>query len=85
MNLDERSKKAVQRLGDAINAAVEESSQVEKALEDLRRLGYEANFSLKLEIGLSEIAAEADDLEGEVELELTEEDLKTLRKMKINL
>ena len=83
MELDEKSKKAARELGDAINAAIEKSARVAQAIEDLRALGYEPNLSLKLEIGLMEISG--DKAERELELELTDEDLKTLRKMKISL
>ena len=83
MELDEKSKEAARELGDAINAAIEKSARVAQAIEDLRALGYEPNLSLKLEIGLMEIGG--DKAERELELELTDEDLKTLRKMKISL
>lgn len=89
MQLDETAKKAVQELGDAINSAVEKSERVIDAIEYLREIGYEPNLSLKLEIGLQEILAaddetgENDDFTEDFDLELTDEDLKTLRRMKI--
>ena len=86
MQLDETGKKAVQELGDAINSAVEKSERVINAIEYLREIGYEPNLSLKLEIGLQEITLapeENDDFAEDFDLELTDEDLKTLRRMKI--
>lgn len=83
MELDETAKKAVRELGDAINAAVEKSLRVADAIESLRALGYEPNLTLKLEIGLQEIADRPDDFPEEIELDLTDEDLRTLRRMKI--
>jgi hypothetical protein len=84
MELDERTKEAVRELGDAINTAVGESVRVTDAIERLRELGFEPNLTLKLEIGLQEMADEEDDsILNETELELTDEDLKTLRNMKI--
>lgn len=85
MQLDETAKKAVQELGDAINSAVEKSERVIDAIEYLREIGYEPNLSLKLEIGLQEIipAEKSDEFAGDFDLELTDEDLKTLRRMKI--
>jgi len=86
MQLDETAKKAVQELGDAINSAVEKSERVINAIETLREIGYEPNLSLKLEIGLQEIisaAEKTDDFAEDFDLELTDEDLKTLRRMKI--
>jgi hypothetical protein len=83
MELDERTKEAVRELGDAINAAVGESLRVTSAIERLRELGFEPNLTLKLEIGLQEIGFKEDDVLDETELELTDEDLKTLRSMRI--
>jgi hypothetical protein len=87
MELDKNAKKAVRELGDAINAAVEKSVRVSDAIENLRELGYEPNLTLKLEIGLQEIGGEETSAEDEfpedIELDLTDEDLRTLRRMKI--
>ena len=85
MELDKTAKKAVRELGDAINAAVEKSLRVSEAIESLRELGYEPNLTLKLEIGLQEIGGDHDDFPEEIELDLTDEDLRTLRRMKIRL
>lgn len=88
MKLDPNGKKAVRELGDAINAAIEKSSRVSDAIEQLRELGYEPHLNLKLEIGLQEAESTEAETENEVEegnfeLELTDEDLRTLRRMKI--
>jgi len=85
MQLDETAKKAVRELGDAINSAVEKSERVINAIETLREIGYEPNLSLKLEIGLQEItpAEKSDEFAEDFDLELTDEDLQTLRRMKI--
>jgi hypothetical protein len=87
MELDDEAKKAVRELGDAINAAVGESFRVAEAIEHLREIGFEPNLSLKLEIGLLELSNEAgfeENLPANADdLELTDEDLKTLRNMKI--
>ena len=85
MQLDETAKKAVRELGDAINSAVEKSERVINAIETLREIGYEPNLSLKLEIGLQEIISDEkpDEFAEDFDLELTDEDLKTLRRMKI--
>lgn len=84
MELDRTAKLAVRELGDAINAAVEKSARVANAIEALRELGYEPNLTLKLEIGLQEITGgEANNFPEEIELNLTDEDVQTLRRMKI--
>jgi hypothetical protein len=85
MELDENAKRAVRELGDAINSAIENSKRVVLAIDSLRELGFEPNLSLKLEIGLLEISQSDDDDAEAVELELTDEDLRTLRSMKIRL
>ncbi len=85
MELDQNAKDAVQSLGDAINAAVEQSFAVRDAIERLRELGYEPQLTLKLEIGLQETAGGAPDASSadDAELILTDEDMQTLRRMKI--
>ena len=85
MELDQTAKKSVRELGDAINAAVEKSTRVAEAIETLRELGYEPQLTLKLEIGLQEITGGSsfEDFPEEVELDLTDEDVQTLRRMKI--
>jgi len=85
MKLDGREKRAVTELSDAINFAIEESDIVAKAIEHLRSIGYEPNLNLKLEIGLQEIIGASRELSEEVLLDLTDDDLRTLRRMKIKI
>ena len=85
MKLDKNAKQAVRELGDAINQAVEKSSRVADAIESLRRLGYEPNLTLKLEIGLQPTEEDFDNFSEEIELDLTDEDVRALRRMKIRL
>ena len=90
MNLDDDAKDAVQDLSDAINSAVEKSFAVRDAIENLRVLGLEPVLTLKLEIGLQKIdggsflAADAgEEYTEDHELSLTDEDVRTLQRMKI--
>jgi hypothetical protein len=85
MELDGKEKQAVQELGNAINTAIEQSPTVADAIDYLRRMGFEPNLSLKLEISLQEIPDfVAETLpEEDTDLELTEDDLRTLQRMKI--
>ena len=87
MNLDQNAKDAVQSLSDAINSAVEKSFAVRDAIESLRELGYEPVLTLKLEIGLQKMNGEcgdgAEEFAGDLELSLTDEDVRTLQRMKI--
>lgn len=85
MEINDEAKQIVKILGAAINAAVENSSQVADAIELLREAGYEMELMLKLEIGLRphvEIE-EARDRDGT--LDLTDEDMRELRRMKIRI
>lgn len=85
MEINDEAKQIVQELGAAINAAVEGSAEVAAAIERLREAGYEMELTLRLEIGLREHGGEADEGGGEdpARLELTDEDRRTLRSMKI--
>lgn len=93
MELSEEAQEVVRELGSAINASIEKSTRVAAAIERLREVGYELQLTLKLEIGLREIGAGTETDENgeqwtpdeELRLELTDEDLRTLRRMKIRL
>ena len=86
MKLDDDSKNAARDLGEAINRAIEKSARVANAIEKLRELGYEPHLNLKLEIGLQEVGrTETVDYSDDFELELTDEDLRTLSRMKIKI
>ena len=85
MELDDSAKNAARELGDAINAAVADSRGVSDAVDHLREIGYEAYYTLNLKIALERIDdIESDDEPDEnITLELTDEDLRTLQRMKI--
>ena len=88
MDINDEAKEIVQELGAAINSAVENSSQVAAAIERLRGAGYEMELTLRLEIGLRENGRDDEDEDGGAEpapLELTDEDRRTLRGMRIRL
>ena len=81
MELNDKAKEIVEELGRAINNAVERAPEVADAIARLRAAGYEMELSLKLIIGLRELAADAP--AAGTTLELTDEDRRTLRSMKI--
>ncbi len=83
MELDDTAKQIVEDLGAAINRAVERSSDVAETIDRLREAGYEMELTLRLEIGLREREEEDDDLFDGAKLELTDDDRRTLRSMKI--
>ncbi len=81
LELSPEAKQIVQDLGAAINAAVERSPEVAEAIERLREAGYELELTLRLEIGLREHGPHP--APPEARLELTDEDRRTLRSMRI--
>lgn len=83
MELNEDQKRALKELGDAINLAVEASDSVNDALDQLRELGYEAELNLKLEVALQEIESIENDESSDLDFEFTDDDLQTLKRMKI--
>jgi hypothetical protein len=85
LELNDEAKEIVQELGAAINSAVENSSAVAAAIERLRGAGYEMELTLRLEIGLREHGEGMDEEEEDdsMRLELTDEDRRTLRSMRI--
>ena len=84
MEISSEAKQIVQELGKAINEAVERSQEVADAIERLREAGYEMELNLRLDIGLRQLL-ETEEVGSEAALDLTEEDLRTLRGMKIRI
>ena len=83
MEIDDDAKEIVREIGTAINESVENSKQVADAIERLREAGYEMELTLRLEIGLRPHAE--DESSTDASLELTEEDLQVLQRMKIRI
>jgi len=84
VEIDDEAKEIVREIGTAINESVENSPKVAEAIERLRDAGYEMELTLRLEIGLrpnddEELA------DGEGSLELTDEDVQILQRMKIRI
>jgi hypothetical protein len=84
LEINDEAKQIVHDLGAAINAAVEASAQVAAAIERLRDAGYEMELTLRLEIGLRPHSDETE-TDAQATLELTDEDMRTLRRMKIRI
>ncbi|MGB9181947.1 MAG: hypothetical protein WCB68_22140 [Pyrinomonadaceae bacterium] len=84
MEIDDDAKEIVHEIGSAINAAVEQSADVADAIERLRGAGYEMELTLRLEIALRP-HDEDDETDSDAALELTDEDMQTLRRMKIRI
>ena len=85
MEIDDDAKEIVREIGTAINESVENSSKVADAIERLRQAGYEMELTLRLEIGLRPHSGDEDTDSDSTSLELTEEDLQVLQRMKIRI
>jgi hypothetical protein len=85
LEMDEYTKKLAEDVGTAINESVQQSPSVAAAIEKLREAGFEMELTLKLEIGLRPQSEEERETEGSGSLELSEEDLRILKSMKIRI
>ncbi|MEO7971311.1 MAG: hypothetical protein ABI698_08430 [bacterium] len=85
MEIDDDAKEIVREIGTAINESVENSSKVAEAIERLRDAGYEMELTLRLEIGLRAHAGEEQGAGGDTTLDLTDEDVQVLQRMKIRI
>jgi hypothetical protein len=83
LEIDDQAKEIVRDIGTAINESVENSTKVAEAIERLRDAGYEMELTLRLEIGLRPHTDETD--ESDAGLNLTEEDVQILQRMKIRI
>jgi hypothetical protein len=84
LEIDDEAKEIVREIGTAINDSVENSPKVAEAIERLRDAGYEMELTLRLEIGLRPHSEDEDD-QGQTTLDLTDEDVQVLQRMKIRI
>ena len=85
LEIDDDAKEIVREIGTAINESVENSTKVADAIERLREAGYEMELTLRLEIGLRPHAGDEETETDSATLDLTEEDLQVLQRMKIRI
>jgi hypothetical protein len=85
LELDDYVKELAEQVGTAINESVQDSATVAAAIERLREAGFDMELTLKLEIGLRPQTDEEREPQSEGSLELTEEDVRILRSMKIKI
>jgi hypothetical protein len=83
--MDEETKRLAEDVGTAINESVRDSAAVAAAIERLREAGFEMELTLKLEIGLRAHSNPESGAADSGSLELTDEDLRVLRSMKIRI
>ena len=85
MELDDYVKELAEQVGTAINESVQDSPTVAAAIERLREAGFDMELTLKLEIGLRPQTDDERGAQNDGSLELTEEDVRILRSMKIKI
>jgi hypothetical protein len=85
LEIDDDTRQIVHEIGSAINDSIENSSEVARAIERLREAGYEMELTLRLELGLRPHEAAEEDKSGGAALELTDEDVRVLQRMKIRI
>ena len=85
MEIDDDTRQIVHEIGSAINDSIENSSQVARAIERLREAGYEMELTLRLELGLRPHPPGEEAEAGATPLDLTDEDLRVLQRMKIRI
>ncbi len=83
--MDEHTKRLAEEVGTAINESVQQSAGVAAAIEQLREAGFEMELTLKLEIVLRPLRENESGKDSDGSLDLTDEDLKILRSMKIRI
>ena len=83
--MDEHTKKLAEEVGTAINESVQQSANVAAAIDRLREAGFEMELTLRLEIGLRPQRENQEETGNAESFELTEDDLRVLRSMKIKI
>jgi hypothetical protein len=91
LQLDDDLKQLIQELGEAINVALSESSQISGAIQNMKNAGYDVFLVLEATIGYNKRGTEPAEnapagLEsGDMHLKVTAQDLNFLRSLKISV
>ena len=85
MEMDDYTKRLAEEVGTAINESVQQSANVAAAIDRLREAGFEMELTLRLEIGLRPQRENQEETGNAESFELTEDDLRVLRSMKIKI
>jgi hypothetical protein len=86
--VDQELKKLMKELGEAINQAVAESDEISNVMSRIKAGGHDVFLVLEATIGFNQRetvtkAKPPDELKSSGELEITSQDLKFLRSMRI--
>jgi hypothetical protein len=96
VDLNQKLRKLVQQLGEAIHESVSESPQIAGVVADIRRQGFEVMLMLEATIGLNEVEEEPEgalaapgsaqeQAEAEEEGTFTAQDLHFLKSLRISI
>jgi hypothetical protein len=87
--LNQKVKKLIQKLGEAIHESVSESEDIAGVVKNIREQGFDVLLMLEATIGLNEVEAEADESAEAVgetaEGPFTTNDLSFLKSLRISL
>jgi hypothetical protein len=94
--LNQKMRKLVQKLGEAIHASVSESEYIAGVVQDIRKQGFDVLLMLEATIGLNELAEQqpaatqesskpADAEEAEGDRTFTAQDLHFLKSLRISI
>ena len=84
--MNQKLRKLVHQLGEAIHESVSESEQIAGVVADIRRQGFEVLLMLEATIGLNEVETPAEDAAEEPALgPFTRNDLTFLKSLRISL
>ena len=65
--LNQKVKKLIQKLGEAIHESVSESEDIAGVVKNIREQGFDVLLMLEATIGLNEVQAESEEVSGEAE------------------
>lgn len=87
--LNQKVKKLIQRLGEAIHETVSESEDIAGVVKNIREQGFDVLLMLEATIGLNEVDTETDEIVAEadavVEGPFSENDLSFLKSLRISI
>ena len=90
MQIDDKLKILIKELGDAINGALSQSTEINDAIQNVKNAGYDVVLALEATIGFNKKAAqegtaEAEPTEEDGKLKITSQDLRFLQSLKISI
>jgi hypothetical protein len=90
MQIDDKLKILIKELGDAINGALSQSTEINDAIQNVKNAGYDVVLALEATIGFNKKAAqegnaEAESTEEDGKLKITSQDLRFLQSLKISI